>query len=148
MNISYSDKVILVTGGTSGIGRAQPSLSPSREGKLSSLAVVKKKAPVWSSRLPTGVALRNLFERMFPMMQMSKRRSISFYLPTAASISLSIMPGVEQTGPFDQISREQYDSTFDTNVWGVLNSMKQKIAAMLRNGGGAIVNNSSVDASL
>jgi NADP-dependent 3-hydroxy acid dehydrogenase YdfG len=56
------------------------------------------------------------------------------------------MPGVEQTGPFDQISREQYDSTFDTNVWGVLNSMKQNIAAMLRNGGGAIVNNSSVDA--
>ena len=34
--------------------------------------------------------------------------------------------------------------TFDIDVWGVLNSMKHEIAAMLKNGGGAIVNTSSV----
>ena len=34
--------------------------------------------------------------------------------------------------------------TFDINVWGVLNSMKHEIAAMLKTEGGAIVNTSSV----
>jgi NAD(P)-dependent dehydrogenase (short-subunit alcohol dehydrogenase family) len=33
---------------------------------------------------------------------------------------------------------------FDTNVWGVLNSMRHENPVMLKNGGGAIVNNSSV----
>ncbi len=33
---------------------------------------------------------------------------------------------------------------FDINVWGVLSSMRHEIPAMLRTGGGAIVNTSSV----
>ncbi len=33
---------------------------------------------------------------------------------------------------------------FDINVWGVLNSMRHEIPAMLKNGGGAIVNTSAV----
>jgi NAD(P)-dependent dehydrogenase (short-subunit alcohol dehydrogenase family) len=34
--------------------------------------------------------------------------------------------------------------TFDINAWDVLNSMKHEIAAMLKTGGGAIVNTSSI----
>ena len=52
--------------------------------------------------------------------------------------------GVEISGPLDQVTEEQYRRTFDINVWGVLNSMKHEVAAMLKNGGGAIVNTSSV----
>jgi NAD(P)-dependent dehydrogenase (short-subunit alcohol dehydrogenase family) len=50
----------------------------------------------------------------------------------------------EIVGPLDQVTEEQYRRTFDINVWGVLNSMKHEIAAMLKTGGGAIVNTSSV----
>jgi NAD(P)-dependent dehydrogenase (short-subunit alcohol dehydrogenase family) len=38
------------------------------------------------------------------------------------------------------VTEEHYRRTFDINVWGVLNSMKHEIAAMLKTGGGAIVN--------
>jgi len=52
--------------------------------------------------------------------------------------------GVGITDPLDQITKEQYRSTFDINVWGVLNSIKHEINVMLQNSGGAIVNNSNV----
>jgi NAD(P)-dependent dehydrogenase (short-subunit alcohol dehydrogenase family) len=52
--------------------------------------------------------------------------------------------GVDILGPLDQVTKEQYRSAFDINVWGILNSMKHEIAAMLGNGGGTIVNTSSV----
>ena len=52
--------------------------------------------------------------------------------------------GVEIAGPLNEVTEEQYRRTFDINVWGVLNSMKYEMAAMLKSGGGAIVNTSSV----
>ena len=52
--------------------------------------------------------------------------------------------GVEWKGPLDQATEAEYRRVFDINVWGVLNSMRHEIPAMLKNGGGAIVNNSSV----
>src|SRR5260221_1201472 len=58
-------------------------------------------------------------------------------------MSPSTMPASRLTVR-DQVTEEQYRRTFDINVWGVLNSMKHEIAAMLKTGGGAIVNTSSV----
>src|SRR6266513_3036214 len=52
--------------------------------------------------------------------------------------------GVEWKGPLDQATEAEYRRVFDINVWGVLNSMRHEIPAMLKNGGGAIVNNSSL----
>src|SRR5438067_7462071 len=52
--------------------------------------------------------------------------------------------GVEWKGPLDQAIEAEYHRVFDINVWGVLNSMRHEIPVMLKNGGGAIVNNSSV----
>jgi NAD(P)-dependent dehydrogenase (short-subunit alcohol dehydrogenase family) len=52
--------------------------------------------------------------------------------------------GVEWKGPLDQATEAEYRRIFDINVWGVLNSMRQEIPVMLKNGGGAIVNTSSV----
>jgi len=52
--------------------------------------------------------------------------------------------GVEWKGPLDQATEAEYRRIFDINVWGVLNSMRHEIPVMLKNGGGAIVNTSSV----
>ncbi|MET9432574.1 glucose 1-dehydrogenase [Streptomyces sp. NPDC006551] len=46
--------------------------------------------------------------------------------------------------PLHLMSDDVYDSIMDTNVRGVFNCLRHEIAAMLRNGGGSIVNNSSV----
>jgi NAD(P)-dependent dehydrogenase (short-subunit alcohol dehydrogenase family) len=52
--------------------------------------------------------------------------------------------GVEWKSPLDQATEAAYHRIFDVNVWGVLNSMRHEIPVMLKNGGGAIVNTSSV----
>src|SRR5204863_9587433 len=52
--------------------------------------------------------------------------------------------GVEWKGPLGQATESEYRRVFDINVWGVLNSMRHEIPAMLKTGGGAIVNTSSV----
>src|SRR5204862_843649 len=51
---------------------------------------------------------------------------------------------IEWKGPLDQATEAEYRRIFDINVWGVLNSMRHEIPAMLKSGGGAIVNTSSV----
>jgi NAD(P)-dependent dehydrogenase (short-subunit alcohol dehydrogenase family) len=52
--------------------------------------------------------------------------------------------GVEWKGPLNHATEAEYRRIFDINVWGVLNSMRHEIPVMLKNGGGAIVNTSSV----
>ena len=52
--------------------------------------------------------------------------------------------GVEWKGTLDLATEAEYRRIFDINVWGVLNSMRHEIPVMLKNGGGAIVNTSSV----
>jgi NAD(P)-dependent dehydrogenase (short-subunit alcohol dehydrogenase family) len=52
--------------------------------------------------------------------------------------------GVEWKGTLDQATEAEYRRIFDINVWGLLNSMRHEIPIMLKNGGGAIVNTSSV----
>ncbi len=42
------------------------------------------------------------------------------------------------------LSFDMYRQVFDVNVWGVMAAMKHEIAAMLGNGGGVIVNTSSI----
>ena len=46
--------------------------------------------------------------------------------------------------PTHEQSPENYRKVFDVNVESVLNSMKAEIPAMLKSGGGAIVNNASI----
>ena len=70
---------------------------------------------------------------------------IDFVLSTHGRLDVAFSnAGVEIVGPLAEVTEEQYRRTFDINVWGVLNSMKHEIAAMLKSGGGAIVNTSSV----
>ena len=50
----------------------------------------------------------------------------------------------EQPGPLAEKTADLYDSVFNVNVKGVLLSLKYEIAAMLKTGGGSIINTSSV----
>lgn len=47
-------------------------------------------------------------------------------------------------GPLHEIETEDFDKTINTNLRGVFISIKYEVRAMLKSGGGTIVNNSSV----
>src|SRR5262247_3338947 len=57
----------------------------------------------------------------------------------------STMPALSKAlAPVPEQTEETYDQIMDINVKGVWLSLKHEVPAMLKTGGGAIVNNSSI----
>jgi NAD(P)-dependent dehydrogenase (short-subunit alcohol dehydrogenase family) len=52
--------------------------------------------------------------------------------------------GIELSGSIEAVTHSDFRRVFDVNVWGVAAAMKHEVRAMLRSGGGAIVNTSSI----
>ena len=146
MNASLENKVAVVTGGTSGIGKA------------TSLALAKAgaKVVVAGRRENEGQAVVQAIEKsggkaIFVKTDVSREADVKALvdktLATFGRLDIAFNnAGTEgQMGPTTDIqTSENYQSVFDINVKGVLLSMKHEAAAMLRNGGGAIINTSSI----
>jgi len=146
MNASLENKVAVVTGGTSGIGKA------------TSLALAKAgaKVVVAGRRENEGQAVVQAIEKsggkaIFVKTDVSREADVKALvdktLATFGRLDIAFNnAGTEgQMGPTTDIqTSENYQSVFDINVKGVLLSMKHEAAAMLRNGGGSIINTSSI----
>ena len=144
MQNSYTNKIVLVTGGTSGIGKAT-ALAFAEAGAKVALTGRREKegADVAAAIIKNGGTAA--FVRADVAKDAEVVKAIDFVLSTYGRLDVAFNnAGVEITGPLPAVTEEDYRRTFDINVWGVLNSMKHEIVAMLKNGGGAIVNTSSV----
>jgi NAD(P)-dependent dehydrogenase (short-subunit alcohol dehydrogenase family) len=144
MQNSYINKIVLVTGGTSGIGKATALAFAEAGAKVVITGRREKEgADVASEIIKTGGTAA--FVRADVAKDADVARAIDFVLSTHGRLDVAFNnAGVEIAGPLNEVTEGQYRRTFDINVWGVLNSMKYEIAAMLKTGGGAIVNTSSV----
>jgi NAD(P)-dependent dehydrogenase (short-subunit alcohol dehydrogenase family) len=144
MNLSFTNKVVLVTGGTSGIGKSTAVAFAEAGGKVVITGRREKEgANVVAEIDKKGGTAK--FVRADISNDEDVEKMIDFVLSTYGRLDVAFNNAGESfSTPFDQIDKKQYSTIFDVNVWGVLNSMKHEIKLMLRNGGGAIVNNSSV----
>jgi NAD(P)-dependent dehydrogenase (short-subunit alcohol dehydrogenase family) len=143
-NNSYQNKIALVTGGTSGIGKATAI----------AFAEVGAKVVLTGRRENEGKAVLAEIERSggtaaFFQADFTKdaevRAAVDFVIATHGRLDVAFNnAGAESIGPLSEITEEKYRTVFDINVWGVLNAMKHEITAMLRTGGGAIVNTTSI----
>jgi NAD(P)-dependent dehydrogenase (short-subunit alcohol dehydrogenase family) len=141
---SYTNKIVLVTGGTSGIGKATALAFAEAGAKV----VITGRREKEGADVAAEIA-RNGGTAAFVRADVAKDadvvKAIDFVVSTHGRLDVAFNnAGVESTGPLHEVTEEQYRRTFDINVWGVLNSMKHEVAAMLKTGGGAIVNTSSV----
>lgn len=146
MNTSLKGKVAVITGGTSGIGKAA-ALALARAGA---------KVAVAGRRESEGQAVVNAIkkaggEALFVKTDVSKEADVKALVDKTVSAfgRLDIAfnnAGIEgQMGlTTDVQTAENFDSIFNINVKGVLLSMKHEALAMLRNGGGSIINTSSI----
>lgn len=144
MNITFENKVVLITGATSGIGKA------------SALAFAESGAKVVVSgrREPEGQAVVAEIkaaggEATFIRADVAKEADVEALIAgtLAAYGRLDVAfnnAGVEMGGPIPDVNEADYHRVFDINVWGVLASMKHEIPAMLKTGGGSIINTSSI----
>jgi NAD(P)-dependent dehydrogenase (short-subunit alcohol dehydrogenase family) len=143
---AFTGKVALVTGGSSGIGRAA-AIAFAREGA---------KVVVASRRIKEGEETVQLVK---------KAGSDGFFIKTDVAKAADVRAMVEKTlatygrldyafnnagvieekpGPLVEQSEETFARIMDINVKGMWLSMKFEIPEMLKRGGGAIVNMSSV----
>ncbi len=143
MQTSFQNKVVLITGATSGIG------------KVSALAFAKAGAKVVVSgrREAEGQAVVSeikaaggeaTFVKADVAVEADVEALVAKTVATYGRIDVAFNnAGVEHSGSVVEATEADYRYVFDINVWGVLNSMKHEIPVMLKQGGGVIINTSS-----
>ena len=141
----FSGKVALVTGGSSGIGRAAALLF-AREGAQVVIAARREKES--EAVLAEMKALGS--EGMFGHTDVAKlddlKAMVSKTVARYGRLDFAFNnAGVEEPlTPLADKNETLYQQVMDTNVKGVLFSMQAEIPAMLKNGGGVIVNTASI----
>jgi len=144
MSLSYENKVALITGGTSGIGRVT-ALAFARAGA---------KVVVAGRRQPEGDAVvaeikaaggEAIFVKTDVAVEAEVKALVEQTVATYGRLDVAFNnAGVEWSGPLTEATEADYRRIFDVNVWSVVTSLKYEVPAMLKSGGGAIVNTSSV----
>src|SRR5207244_10485060 len=143
-NGTFSGKVALVTGGTSGIGKAT-AIKFARAGAKVVLTGRREKEGAQVVAEIEKLSGDAAFVRTDVAKDADVKAMVDFTVDKFGRLDVAFNnAGVEWKGPLDQATEAEYRRVFDINVWGVLNSMRYEIPAMLKSGGGAIVNNSSV----
>src|SRR5947209_15083416 len=143
-NGKFTGKVAVITGGTSGIGKAT-AIAFAQAGPIVVLTGRREKegAEVVAEMKKLGGDAA--FVRGDVTKDVDVKAMVDFAVNKFGRLDIAFNnAGVEWMGPVDQATEAEYRRIFDVNVWGVLNSMRHEIPAMLKNGGGAIVNTSSV----
>ncbi len=140
-----SGKVALVTGGTTGIGRATAVMFA----RAGARVVVAGRRPTEGEetvRLIQGAGSEGLFVATDVAQEADVRGMVETTLATFGRLDVAFNnAGVEQPArPLLEQTEADYYAVMDINVKGVWASMRHEIAAMLRSRGGAIVNNASV----
>jgi len=143
-NKAFSGKVALVTGGTSGIGKTT-AIEFARAGAKVVLTGRREKEGAQVVAEIKKFGGEAAFVRADVAKDADVKAMVDFTVEKFSRLDIAFNnAGVEWTGPLDRATEAEYRRVFDINVWGVLNSMRHEIPVMLKNGGGAIVNNSSV----
>lgn len=145
---AFSGKVALVTGAARGLGRVT-ALAFAREGAQVTLTDIDE---------PGGVETLSLIraaggEAQFLVSDVRIESDVEAMVATTVAVYGRLDCAVNNAGvvrfaPIVEETAEAFDFHLDTNLRGVFYCMKHEIRQMLKNGGGAIVNQSSITGSL
>ncbi len=138
------DRVVLVTGASSGIGRESAKVmaghgakivaAARREAKIAETVRQIKTAGGTATYVVTDVTDGGQVER-------AVQHAVSTYGALDAAFNNAGI--IEPSSHLHEIAEEDFDEVIDVNLKGVFLCMKYEISYMLENGGGAIVNHSS-----
>lgn len=141
----FEDKTVVITGGTSGIGKAT-ALAFSQQG--ANVVVSGRRISEGENvvREITSAGGNALFVRTDVSREGDIVTLIEKTIATFGALHVAFNnAGTELFGPLTtEQTVEHYRQVCDINICGVLLSMKHEIPAMIRSGGGSIVNTSSV----
>ena len=143
---SFKDKVVLITGGSSGLGAAI-ALRFARDGARIVIGARRAEQSEAVVRQIESFGGQGLFIRT----DVTRRADIEVLVAGTVAHFGRLDCAINNAGitgplltPVANIEEDAWNETINVNLTGVFLGMKYEIPAMLKNGGGAIVNVSSV----
>jgi NAD(P)-dependent dehydrogenase (short-subunit alcohol dehydrogenase family) len=144
MSKQFENKVVLVTGGTSGIGRAT-AVAFAREGAKVVVSGRRKAEGAETVTLVEKAGGQGLFVQADVSDEEQVKKLVQATVDHFGRLDIAFNnAGIEGIAPLTEATVAQYDQIFNINVKGVFLSLKYEIPAMLKTGGGSIVNTSSI----
>ncbi|MBI1176519.1 glucose 1-dehydrogenase [bacterium] len=143
---SLENKVAIVTGGTSGIGRAA-AVALAAAGAKVVVAGRREKEGAETIELISKAGGTGLFVRTDVTKESDLAALVQKTVEKFGRLDIAFNnagAAVEKAMPVTEVTEEAYRKLFDINVWGILAAIKHEVPAMLKNGGGSIINTSSV----
>ncbi|HZP93682.1 MAG TPA: SDR family oxidoreductase [Burkholderiales bacterium] len=142
---TLNGKVALVTGGSSGIGRAT-ALAFAREGAAVVVAARREREGKETADLIRKAGGEATFVRTDVTAEAEIESLIAAVLEKYGHLDVAFNNARTEgsLAPTTDATEQDYTQIFDANVKGVFLSMKHEIQAMRKNGGGSIINVSSV----
>lgn len=139
------DKVALVTGGSSGIGRATAQAFANKGVKVA-VADINADGGQETIKLIKDIGGEAAFFKVDVSKEDEVKTLIDKVVDTFGSLNFGFNnAGIEgEQFPLHETDSSNWDKTIAVNLSGIFYCLKYEIAYMLNNGGGAIVNNSSV----
>ncbi len=149
MSKQFENKVVLITGGTSGIGRAT-AIAFAKEGAKVVVSGRRKAEGIETVTYVEKVGGQGLFVQSDVSDEAQVKSLVDTVVKEFGRLDIAFNnAGIEgNLAPIAEQTAENYQKVFDINVKGVFLSMKHEIPAMLKTGGGSIVNTSSIAGSL
>jgi NAD(P)-dependent dehydrogenase (short-subunit alcohol dehydrogenase family) len=146
---TFENKVVLITGGTTGIGRAT-AVAFAREGAKVVVSGRRKAEGAETVALVEKAGGKGLFVASDVSDEAQVRLLVQITVDHFGRLDVAFNnAGVEgEAAAITDVNVDSYQHVFDINVKGVLLSMKYEIPAMLKTGGGSIVNTSSIAGSV
>ncbi|MDF1824815.1 MAG: glucose 1-dehydrogenase [Verrucomicrobiales bacterium] len=138
------NKTILITGATSGIGK----VTALKFGACGANVVISGRRESEGTAVAEEI-IAGGGEAIFVRADIAREADVENLVAKAVEkysrLDVAINnAGIETMGSILEAEESNFRQVFDTNVWGVLSSMKYEIPAMLNNGGGSIINTSSI----
>lgn len=149
MKSNLASKVALVTGGTSGIGRAA-ALAFARDGAR---VVISGRREKEGSAVAAEIKAAG-GEAIFVRADVTREAEVAALVDRTVTEFGRLDLAFNNAGllgplaPVTELTNDTYERVFDANVRGVFFALKYEIPAMLKSGGGAIVNNASIGGSI
>ena len=142
---AFSDKVVLVTGGTSGIGRAT-AVAFGEQGAHVVISGRRETEGAESVALVEQAGGRGLFVRADVTNQEEIAALVARTVEHFGRLDFAFNnAGISlEAGSVTNTTGEIFDQIMNVNARSVFFSMKHQIPAILASGGGAVVNNASV----
>jgi len=147
--MEFKDRVVLITGANSGMGRSAALAFASQGAKL----VLGARREAEGKALVAQIVAQGgdaVFARTDVRREADVKALVQLALTNYGRLDVAYNnAGTEgRSAEFTEQDNDNFDLVMDTNVRGVFWAMKHEIRAMLETGGGAIVNNASMGSEI